>query len=114
MSYPSILNCGRLSCDCLRYLLCNQPDTLTEEERYKHLVDRELVNVVSGYKLSDSKFIRNQDGAPYCMYCLQIIDNHQYTLITCVKCHYYVGHYSCFRKWKEERNILCLACGSAE
>jgi hypothetical protein len=113
MSYQTTLNCGFMSCLCL---LCKE-DPITEEERYKTLIDNELLHVVSGYKLSDPKFIRNENDIPYCLYCVKRIDNQKQTLIECDKCHYYVGHYACFRKWKETnirgtRCKRCKACGA--
>lgn len=113
MSYQTSLSCGLL----LSCLQCLSKDPLTEEERYKTLIDNELLHVVSGYKLSDPKFIRNENDIPYCMYCLMLIDNQKQTLIECDKCHYYVGHYACFCEWKEAnirgtRCKRCKVCGS--
>jgi len=102
------LECSLLSCLCL---LCKE-DPLTAEEKYKTLVDKELLHIVSGYQLSDPKFIRNQENIPYCMHCLQEIDNNKHTLTECDACHYYVGHHACFRKAREQGNRMCLACGN--
>lgn len=96
-----------MSCLCL---LCKE-DPLTQEERYKNLLDKELLKIVCGYKLSDLKFIRNENDVPYCIFCAKLIDNQKQTLIECDHCHYYTGHYECFRKWRELGNRLCKACG---
>lgn len=111
IAMSSLVHCGFFSC-----FLCKE-EPLTEEERYKTLIDNELLHVVSGYKLSDPKFIRNENDIPYCVYCLMLIDNQKQTLMECDTCHYYVGHYSCFRKWKETntkytRCKRCKACGA--
>jgi len=97
-----------MSCFCL---LCKE-DSLTEQEKYKILLEKELLKIVSGYSLSDLKFIRNENDIPYCLYCLKLIDNKKQTLIECDHCHYYVGHHACFRKWREEGNRMCKACGN--
>jgi hypothetical protein len=108
MSYHDSLQCGLMSCLCL---LCKESSSLTQEENYKILLEKELLKIVGGYKLSDPKFIRNANDIPYCTYCLQLIDNQKQTLIECDKCHYYVGHYACFKKWREDGNRMCKICG---
>jgi len=101
-----------MSCLCLQCLQCKESDSLTQEEKYKKLLDKELLKIVSGYKLADLKFIRNENDIPYCLYCLKLIDNQKQTLIECDYCHYYVGHHACFRKAREQGNRLCKACGN--
>jgi hypothetical protein len=112
MSNHSTADCGILSCLCLQHLRCTSSDSLSQEEKYKILLDKELLKIVGGYKLADLKFIRNENDIPYCMYCLKLIDNQKQTLIECDQCHYYVGHYDCFRKWREGGNRMCKACGT--
>ena len=53
--------------------------------------------IVTNYSLRDDRFIRQNNGYPYCLWCRNIIQTYDSLkpLMLCTYCNTYIGHETC-------------------
>ncbi len=75
-------------------------------------------NIVDSCDVScdNPKCMRNEDDKIVCPICYDTIEDNKITMIECLKCNKYIGHYMCVQKYiktkitEHKQEIHCISC----